>query len=254
MIVPTQDENILLAEINGTHTESNSFACWSLGHLGLLVKWADKHLLMFPSLSFQPTMQGIIDPAHLDFLDVVTVGQYDADQPNTAILGTLLKANPNLKILLPEAVRSHVAAQIKCDPVLPIGIDAVQSRDIRGFKFWAIAAAPEEDEHGQYYKLGYIVQFGGFSIYQGGDVVLNDNVLKALETFPLDVAYLPINAKQVVEFGKALGAQYVVPSQYAPIDFNMEELSDFEKAAKKVGQEYKLLRNGEGVRFQTKIS
>jgi L-ascorbate metabolism protein UlaG (beta-lactamase superfamily) len=283
MIQPFQKDETLLAEIRQTATDANTFACWWLGQSGFLIKWTDKHLLLDPYLSDSLTKKYantdkphvrmtelVIDPARLDFIDVVTSSHNHTDHLDAETLMPLMAANPNLKMLIPEANRAFVAERIKCDPAWPIGIDAGQSRDIQGFKFWAVPAGHEaidRDEHGQCRYLGYVVQFGKFSIYHSGDTVRFDGMAELLRPFGVDVAFLPINGadpkrrvagnldcREAAELGKAIGAQYVVPCHYDMFEFNTADVRDFEKEAKKIGQAFKVLRNGEGVRLVTSAS
>ncbi|MBK9013627.1 MAG: MBL fold metallo-hydrolase [Saprospiraceae bacterium] len=283
MLTPFQKDDTLLTEIRNTATDEHSFACWWLGQSGFLIKWAGKHLLLDPYLSDSLTKKYaatdkphvrmtelVVDPARLDFIDVVTSSHNHTDHLDAETLMPLMKANPNLKMLIPEANRAFVAERIQCDPAWPIGINPPQVVDIQGFKFTAIPAAHEKidkDEHGRCRYLGYVVQFGGFTIYHSGDTVLHDEMVPLLHHCEVDVAFLPINGrdpkrgvagnlncKEAAELGKAIGAQYVVPCHYDMFEFNTADVLVFEKEAKKKKQAYKVLRNGEGVRFQEKPS
>lgn len=273
-----QKDEPLLAEIRNTATDANSFACWWLGQSGLLIKWANKYLLFDPYLSDSLTKKYagtdkphvrmtelVVDPARLDFIDIVTSSHNHTDHLDGETLMPLMKVNPTLKMLIPEANRAFVAERIKCEATWPVGIDAGQSRELQGFKCWAVPAAHEaidRDENGCCRYLGYVVQFGPFTIYHSGDTVLYDGMVELLRPFKVDVAFLPINGRdpkrgvagnldcsEAVELGKAIGAQYVVPCHYDMFEFNTADVRDFEKEAKREKQDYKVMRNGEGVRF-----
>jgi L-ascorbate metabolism protein UlaG (beta-lactamase superfamily) len=279
MTTPFQKDDTLLTEIRKSATDANSFACWWLGQSGFLIKWADKHLLLDPYLSDSLTKKYattnkphvrmtelVIDPARLDFVDIVTSSHNHTDHLDGETLVPLMQSNPNLKMVIPEANRAFVAERIKCDAAWPIGLDASQSVEIQGFKITAVPAAHEtieKDEQGRCRFLGYVVQFGGFTIYHSGDTVLYPEMAPLLRPFEVDLAFLPINGRdpmrgvagnldcvEAAALGKAIGAQYVVPCHYDMFEFNTADVRDFEKEAKKKKQGYKVLRNGEGVRFQ----
>jgi L-ascorbate metabolism protein UlaG (beta-lactamase superfamily) len=279
MITPFQTDDTLLSEIRSTTTDANSFACWWLGQSGFLIKWQGKHLLLDPYLSDSLTKKYaatekphvrmtelVVDPAKLDFIDIVTSSHNHTDHLDAETLMPLMQSNTRLKMLIPEANRTFVAERIKCETSWLIGINAGQSLDIQGFKFTAIPAAHEKidkDAQGQCHYLGYVVQFGGFTIYHSGDTVLFPEMVPLLRPFEVDVAFLPINGRdpkrgvagnldysEAVELGKAIGAQYVIPCHYDMFEFNTADVRDFEKEAKIKKQGFKVLRNGEGVRFK----
>jgi L-ascorbate metabolism protein UlaG (beta-lactamase superfamily) len=279
MITPFQKDETLLAEIQNSTTDANSFACWWLGQSGFLIKWADKHLLLDPYLSDSLTKKYaatnkphvrmtelVVDPARLDFVDIVTSSHNHTDHLDGETLMPLMQSNPTLKMVIPAANRAFVAERIKCEQNWPIGLDASQSVEVQGFKITAVPAAHEaidKDAQGRCHYLGYVVQFGDFTIYHSGDTVLYPEMAPLLRPFEVDVAFLPINGRdplrgvagnldcvEAAALGKAIGAQYVIPCHYDMFEFNTADVRDFEKEAKKKKQGYKLLRNGEGVRFQ----
>ncbi len=279
MITPFQKDESLLAEIHQTATDAHSFACWWLGQSGFLIKWAGKHLLLDPYLSDSLTKKYadtnkphvrmtelVVSPARLDFIDVVTSSHNHTDHLDAETLMPLMQANPNLKLLIPEANRAFVADRIKCEAGWPIGIDAGQSVDVQGFKCTAVPAAHEvidKDEQGRCRYLGYVVQFGGFTVYHSGDTVLYPEMAPLLRPFEVDVAMLPINGRdpkrgvagnldcvEAAGLGKAIGAQYVVPCHYDLFEFNTADVRVFEKEAKKKKQAYRVMRAGEGVRWK----
>ena len=283
MLTPFQKDETLLAEIRNTTTDANTFACWWLGQSGFLIKWAGKHLLLDPYLSDSLTKKYaatnkphvrmtelVVDPARLDFVDIVTSSHNHTDHLDAETLVPLMKANPNLKMVIPEANRAFVAERIRCEPGWPIGLNAGQSVDVQGFKFNAVPAAHEaidKDAQGRCLYLGYVVQFGGFTIYHSGDTVLYPEMTPLLRPFEVDVAFLPINGRdpkrgvagnldcvEAAGLGKATGAQYVVPCHYDMFEFNTADVRVFEKEARKKKQAFKVLRNGEGVKFQAKTT
>jgi L-ascorbate metabolism protein UlaG (beta-lactamase superfamily) len=278
MIIPFQKDDALLAEIRNTATDAKSFACWWLGQSGFLIKWAGKHLLLDPYLSDSLTKKYaatnkphvrmtelVIDPARLDFVNIVTSSHNHTDHLDAETLMPLMQSNLNLKMVIPEANRTFVAERIKCEPGWPIGLVASQSIEIQGFKITAVPAAHEaidKDAQGRCLYLGYVVQFGGFTIYHSGDTVLYPEMAPLLRPFEVDLALLPINGRdpkrgvagnldcvEAAALGKAIEAQYVVPCHYDMFEFNTADVRVFEKEAKKKKQGYKVLRNGEGVLF-----
>lgn len=283
MISTFQKDDTLLAEIRRTTLSSDSFACWWLGQSGFLIKWAGKHLLLDPYLSDSLTKKYaatdkphvrmselVLAPARLDFIDVVTSSHNHTDHLDGETLIPLRLVNPGLKMLIPEANRDFVAQRIQSETNFPIGIDAGQSIDVQGFKFTAVPAAHEDidrDGQGRCHYLGYVVQFGGFTVYHSGDTVLYNGMADLLRPFEVDVAFLPINGcdpkrgvagnldcREAAWLGNAIGAQYVVPCHYDLFEFNTADVREFEKEAAEIGVNFKVLKIGEGVIFKEKTT
>ena len=106
--------------------------------------------------------------------------------------------------------------------------------------------------------MGYVIEFGGHTIYHSGDTLWFDEMCALLKPFEVDVALLPINGnrperkvagnldcKEAALLGKEIGAKYVIPCHYDLFTFNTADVSEFIAEAEKIGQSYKILRGGE---------
>jgi L-ascorbate metabolism protein UlaG (beta-lactamase superfamily) len=273
-----KDED-LLTSIRQAPSDPTLFTCWWLGQSGFLIKWNGRHLLLDPYLSDSLTKKYaatdkphirmselVIDPARLDFIDIVSSSHNHTDHLDAETLLPLMQANPALKMVIPEANRAFVASRLQCDPAWPIGLDAGQSIEIQGFTFTAVPAAHEHvdrDEAGRCHYLGYTVQFGSFAIYHSGDTVRYDGMEDLLRPFGVDLAFLPINgrtperrvagnlnASEAARLGKDIGAKLVVPCHYDMFTFNTADPADFEKAAKKLGLNFRILAVGESFQYR----
>ncbi len=273
-----QKDEVLIAGIRQASNDPSFFTCWWLGQSGFLIKWAGKHLLLDPYLSDSLTKKYaatkkphirmselVMDPARLDFIDVVTSSHNHTDHLDGETLIPLMHANPALQIVIPEANRAFVAERIKCDLDWPTGLDAGQSTEIAGFKFTAVPAAHNEidrDEQGRCHYLGYVVEFGDFRIYHSGDTLLYDGMEDLLRPFRVDAAFLPINGNdpkrgvagnldcgEAAQLGKAIGAKLVVPCHYDMFTFNTADPADFVHEAKAAGQPFRVLTPGESFQF-----
>lgn len=276
LIPAFKKDDALLEDIRQAPADPDTFSCWWLGQSGFLIRWNGRHLLFDPYLSDSLTRKYAdtdkphvrlselaIDPARLDFLDIVTSSHNHTDHLDAETLGPLMKANPGLTLLIPEANRAFVAQRLQCPADYPIGLDAGQSVDIQGFRFHAVPAAHEaidRDEQGRCHYLGYVVSFGRFCVYHSGDTVLYPGMEALLRPYGVDVAFLPINgrdparrvagnlnAREAVELGFAIGARTVVPCHYDMFAFNTADPADFAAAAASRGLPYRVLRIGEGM-------
>lgn len=252
----------------------NSFDVWWLGQSGFLIQWNRKCLLLDPYLSDSLTKKYattakphvriselVIEPQLLDCIDIVTSSHNHTDHLDGETLIPILKLNPQAAFIIPEANRSFVADRVKCDPTFPIGLNDGEKIEVNDFIFHGVPAAHntiERDKHGRCKFMGYLIQFGNFSIYHSGDTLWYDNMVQLLKPFSVDIAFLPINGndpargvagnlncEEAARLGTEIDAQLVIPHHYDLFAFNTADPADFEKEAQRYGQTYNVLKLGE---------
>ena len=266
---PYQSDDAFLADVASTRGErTRNFRIWWLGQSGFLIQYQGRHVLLDPYLSDSLTkkyaatdkphvrMTGlVIDPARLDFIDAVTSSHNHTDHLDAETLGPLIAANPGIELIAPEANRAFVANRIGSDVSFPIGLRDGESVEAGAFRFTAVPAAHEELSP-EY--LGYIVQFGEWSIYHSGDTILYEGMAERLRPFAPDLALLPINgrarerrvagnlnAHEAAHLAKSIGAGRVIPCHYDLFTFNTADPVEFAKIADELQQPYTILGNGE---------
>jgi L-ascorbate metabolism protein UlaG (beta-lactamase superfamily) len=164
-------------------------------------------------------------------------------------------------MIIPEANREFVAERLQCDPDWPIGLSDGTSTEVDGFKFTAVPAAHEEletDEQGRHKFLGYVVQFGPYTIYHSGDTVRYPGMVEKLAPFDIDVAILPINGSkperrvpgnlngaEAAQLAKDINAKLTIPCHYHMFEFNTVEPEEFTQPADELGINYRVLQAGE---------
>jgi L-ascorbate metabolism protein UlaG (beta-lactamase superfamily) len=173
----------------------------------------------------------------------------------------VLKNNPGVKFIIPEANREFVAERVKCKKEFPIGLNEDQSVTVDEFTFSGMPAKHNEierDENGNCKFMGYVIEFGKYKIYHSGDTLWFDEMVDPLQPFAVDVAILPINGsdpsrkvagnlnyQEAPKLGKLIGAKLVIPCHYDMFTFNTANINDFIKEAEKLDQPYKVLKGGE---------
>lgn len=203
----------------------------------------------------------VIDPQLLRDIDVLSSSHNHTDHLDAETLGPLLRVNPRLQLIIPEANREFVISRLNIMLELPRGLEAHQSVSVAGFKIHAVPAAHntlEKDQWGRHKFLGYVIEAGPWTIYHAGDTVPYDGMEDELRRWPIDVALLPINgdrpergvagnldARQAVELARAIDARLVVPCHYDMFEFNTVSPEEFKVLALQQGQPYRVLRNGE---------
>jgi L-ascorbate metabolism protein UlaG (beta-lactamase superfamily) len=274
LIAAYQKDDALLADIRATARETAGFRLWWLGQSGFLLQWNGRHLLFDPYLSDSLThkyantdkpheriSERVVDPARLDFLDVVTSSHNHTDHLDADTLGPILRANPDIELVIPEANRSFVAGRLGCAEDFPVGMNDTFQKDIAGFRFYGIPAAHndvERDALGQCRYMGFVVEFGSYRVYHSGDTLWYAGIEDRLMPYAVDVALLPINgnrperrvagnlnAEEAARLGLAIGAGCVIPHHFHLFAFNTEDPEVFAEQARQHGTPHRVLQLGE---------
>jgi L-ascorbate metabolism protein UlaG (beta-lactamase superfamily) len=274
VIRPFQSHDALLADIHASDRRDGGFRLWWLGQSGFLLQWQGIHVLLDPYLSDSLTKkynqtdkphvrmtQLVIDPARLSFADIVTSTHNHTDHLDAETLGPILAANPRVKLVIAEANRTFVADRLKIDASAAVGLDDGTSVEISGIRFSGIASAHEaleRDAQGRATFLGYVLQFGGWTIYHSGDTVRYEGMSEKLRPFKTDVALLPINGRaperrvpgnlfgrEAAQLAKDIEAKLVIPCHFEMFEFNTASTDEFVHACRKLEQPFKVLRCGE---------
>lgn len=263
----------LIDEIDSFLSEKEGFHLWWLGQSGYLLQWNAKRVLIDPYLSDSLTKkyaetekphirmsEMVVRPELLRNISVVTSSHNHTDHLDAETLLPVLKNNPRIKFIIPEANRDFVANRLQCDTNFPTGMNDGDSVSFDGFTFIGIPAKHNElarDENGNCKFMGFVIQFGKYAIYHSGDTLWFEGMVELLRPFDVDVAILPINgnkperkvagnlnSKEALELGKSIGANYVIPCHYDMFTFNTADVNDFIIEAKEKAQDYKVLTGG----------
>ena len=203
----------------------------------------------------------VVDPELLRNILIVSSSHNHTDHLDAETLIPVLKNNPGIKFIIPEANREFVAERLKCPKEFPLGLNYGQSVTIDEFTFHGIPAKHneiEKDENGNCRFMGYVITFGKYSIYHSGDTLWFDEMINFLKPFTIDVAILPINGndparkvagnlncEEAARLGKAINAKFVIPCHYDMFTFNTADVNEFAKQAETINQPYKILKGGE---------
>jgi len=275
MLRPLLESDAFLADVDSAPARAGGLHIWWLGQSGFLVQWQQRHLLLDPYLSDSLTEKyantdkphtrmtaRVVDPARLDFIDVVTSTHSHTDHLDAATMLPLRAANLAMALVIPEANRALVADRLHCPVEWPLGMESGQTVVVKGFHITGVPAAHEQlerDEQGRHKFLGYIIAGDGWTIYHSGDTVLYPGIVDILRQWPIDVALLPINGRapargvsgnldgrEAAELAKAIGAQVVIPCHYDMFAFNTATPDLFVETCRSLGQPFVVLQNGEG--------
>ena len=274
MLAAYKKDAELISEMDALLPDENGFHLWWLGQSGYLLQWKGKRVLIDPYLSDSLTKKYaatdkphtriselVVQPAMLKNISVVTSSHNHTDHLDAETLVPVIKNNPAVQFIIPEANRSFVADRVQCDPGFPIGLNDGQSVSIDGFTFHGIPAKHNEidrDESGHCKYMGYVIAFGEYHIYHSGDTLWFDEMIDLLQPFKIDVAILPINGnrperkvagnldcKEAAALGKAINAACVIPCHYDLFAFNTADVNEFVEEAEKIHQRYSIKKGGQ---------
>jgi L-ascorbate metabolism protein UlaG (beta-lactamase superfamily) len=274
MIKPFLQDDELLDDVARARAEPEHLFLWWLGQSGFLVQWQGHHLLFDPYLSDSLTRkyaatekphvrmtERVVAPERLNFIHVVTSSHNHTDHLDRETLEPLLRVNPRLELVIPEANREFVVNRLEIVADLPRGLDAGQSARVAGFPIHAVPAAHnelEKDAWGRHKFLGYVVEAGPWTVYHAGDTVRYDGMEDWLRRRPIDLALLPINGDHpergvagnldgggAARLARDIGARLVIPCHYEMFEFNTASPGEFVETARGLGQAHRVLRCGE---------
>ncbi len=274
LIQPFLSNDDFLADVIAAREQADRFHLWWLGQSGYVIHWQNRHLLIDPYLSDSLTKkyaqtdkphirlsERVIAPEQLNFIDVITSSHNHTDHLDAETIVPLREANLNLQMIVPEANRQFAAQRFGCDEDWFIGSDVNIALTVAEFTMTGVPAAHEtlaQDDKGHYKFLGYIIQFGNWTIYHSGDTVWYEGMVEVLRHWSIDVAILPINGKkperrvagnlngqEAVNLAKKIGARLVIPCHYDMFAFNTVSPDAFVQEAIRQQQRYQVLQLGE---------
>ena len=273
LIKAEKKDQALIAEMDSFLSDEKGFHIWWLGQSGYLLQWKGKRVLIDPYLSDSLTKkyettdkphtrmsEQVVEPGLLKNISIVSSSHNHTDHLDGETLIPIIKNNPGIKFIIPEANRSFIAERIKCEKSFPIGLSDGQSVTVDDFTFHGIPAKHNEidrDENGHCKYMGYVISFGDYHIYHSGDTLWFDAMVDLLLPFNLDLALLPINGnkperkvagnldcKEAAILAKAIKAKKVIPCHYDMFSFNTADVNDFIAEAEKINQPFTVLLGG----------
>jgi len=271
MIRPLQSDEALLADIRNSNVRDGGFRLWWLGQSGFLLQWEGVHVLLDPYLSDSLTKkyadtdkphvrmtERVVDPAELHFCDVVTSSHNHTDHLDPETLRPIFAhRSPAPAFIVPEVNRSFAAERAGIEARLLVGLSDGMSAEVHGVRFTGVMSAHEEP---QPEFLGYVLQFGPWSLYHPGDTMLYDGLVEKLRAFDIDIALLPINGRgperrvagnlwgrEAAWLAHEIGAKLVVPCHYEMFTFNTTSPDEFVTTCEGLVQPFRVMRCGERI-------
>lgn len=274
MIKPLLQNDSFIANVQQSRSQRDTLNIWWLGQSGYLVQWNDTHLLFDPYLSDSLTKKYadtsrphvrmtelVVDPARLDFIDVVTSSHNHTDHLDGETLIPLMTVNPEMTVVVPQANLDFAAERLQTKTERLTSIICGSPIQVGAFTLHAVPAAHEAletDENGHHKFIGMIAEAGPWTLYHSGDTMRYEGMVEALSAWDIDIAMLPINGRdpkrgvagnlsgpEAVELAQEVGIDLIFPCHYDMFEFNTVSPDAFIEAAEAVGQHVCVMQNGE---------
>jgi L-ascorbate 6-phosphate lactonase len=251
----------LAAELEQTYIGSPTL--WWLGHSGFAIKFANMLFLVDPCLADVPgrarTSPPPLDPGSITNADLVLCTHAHPAHMNGPTLTAILDASPHAKVVLPKSTSAHARS-------LGIPYDRMTTTDadlrVEYFKdglygrVYAVPSAHDQLEWtplGGYPYLGYLIRFGGQTIYHAGDGVPYDDLVQRLIRYNVTVALLPVggkgfNAQDAAQLAADIGARWLIPMHYGALEGTPDSVDSLVEhlLGHRPDQKFKVFRCGEG--------
>jgi L-ascorbate metabolism protein UlaG (beta-lactamase superfamily) len=197
-----------------------------LGQAGFAIRYRETLIVVDPYLSdylaekyqnaefkHRRMMPPPIMPEEAAVADWLLCTHKHSDHLDPWTVSGMVAANPNLKIIVPEATAKH-AKNIGVPEDKISLIDAGQTVMIdNGIRIDAIPSAHEAlatDTNGKHLYLGYLMRFGALSVYHSGDCVPYTGLSSILAARNIDLALLPINGRDAYRRKRNIPGNFTV--------------------------------------------
>jgi L-ascorbate 6-phosphate lactonase len=229
----------LITEISEEQVPENTCCIWPLGQCGFVLKTADavigtdlvlSHLYDAEGISPRLYPPPFAPDAGLK-LSLLLVSHNHSDHLDVPTIEGLLKTNPDLKVVIPAAVKKEVT--LSDDRIIYLKQDTPAA--IPGGSVTGIATAHDVyryDEEGSSFSLGYVIRQKEITLFHSGDALSDRLLLQNVMHAHPDVVFLPINGRDAVRTNAGivgnmtmeeavLLAQQVSPEVFIPMHHDM---------------------------------
>src|SRR6476660_1826294 len=150
-------DEAFIAEVEKYQDDGKNFHLWWLGQSGYLLLWKGKRILIDPYLSDSLTKkyvatdkphvrmsEKVVEPQLLNNILIVSSSHNHTDHLDGETLIPIIKNNPNITFIIPEANRQFVCERVQISNEFPVGLNDEESITIDEFTFHGIPAKHNE--------------------------------------------------------------------------------------------------------------
>ncbi|CAA9456724.1 MAG: hypothetical protein AVDCRST_MAG02-2396 [uncultured Rubrobacteraceae bacterium] len=236
----------VISGMDGLRVGERALAFWGLGQVGVAIKGPQGVLYVDPYLtdsdgeggSLERTFPPPLRPDEVTNADAVLLTHDHIDHTDPGTILPLSGASPRARFVVPTTSR---------DTLVGAGLDAGrvvvpeigEPVEVAGATVTAVPSAHTELEYDPergYPYLGYVIEWGGVTVYHAGDTVIYEGLIETLSAWKIDVAFVPINGRdyfrtarnlvgntdlrEAAELAETLDFGLIVPTHYDLFAFN----------------------------------
>ncbi len=196
----------LIRDIDTCTVPAGGCALWWLGQHSFIVKLGGTvvYIDAFLSPHHGRQVEPLLLPEQCVNADLF-LGTHDhLDHIDRPSWPGMAKAAPQALFVVPELLRTRVAADLNLPEKRMAGLDLGRSLKVKDVTVTAIPAAHEfldrDEATGLYPHLGFIVEGNGFRLYHAGDCCIYEGMHALLRSQPFNLFILPINGRDAHRF------------------------------------------------------
>ena len=244
--------------IERSRHEANGIAIRYLGQVGFLLQHRGLTIVIDPYLTdsvdrltefksdfWVRAYPPPVDPHTMKGIDLVLCTHDHMDHTDPETLAAIAAASPECRFAAPkQSVDVMIRAGIASDRV--VVLNEGMPFPFRDVAIEPVAVAHEEyetDDEGNHRYLGYLLHWGGMTLFHAGDTVGTPRLAETLSRHSIDVGFLPVNGRdearhqlgiignmdtaEAANFAADQGFKLVIPTHYDLYPNNGAALADF---------------------------
>ncbi len=250
-----------------------SVAFWGLGQVGVAIKGPTGVLYVDPYLTDSDGTGGTLPrtfppplaPHEVTNADAVLLTHDHVDHTDLQTVLPLAEASPGARFVASFTARDTLA-EAGLDTGRLVVPEVSKALSVARATITAIPSAHtelERDPERGYPYLGYMIEWGGVTVYHAGDTVIYEGLIETLSGWRIDVAFVPINGRdyfrtkngivgntdfrEAAELAETLDIGVIVPTHYDLLSFNAADPGHFVSYLYRLNpmRRHKILRPGE---------
>lgn len=241
MTQPIKRGRDLLAEVEST--EASTPALWWLGQSGFIVKFQQIVFYVDPCLSEVNGRTRIVEPplapAQVTNADMLLCTHKHPGHMDAGSVPAILNASLRAKVVLPKSAAAYANGIGIPYPRMTTTDSDLRVEYFNGGQYGRVYSIPSAHPQldwtpiGGYPCLGYLIRFGGCTIYHSGDCRVYEGLADRLRPYNVTAALLPINGNENFEIAEAaqlaedIGARWLIPMHYGTFADQKTDVSRF---------------------------
>jgi L-ascorbate metabolism protein UlaG (beta-lactamase superfamily) len=246
LIEPPKRGRELAAQIETAQCSSPTL--WWLGNSGFALKYRTAILYIDPHLSLPDSPLRGGDASNAGLILCTHSGRVTLDT-----VPAMLSAAPRAKLVIPKSAADH-AHSLGIPYTRMVTTDAGLRVEYLDDRIYAVPSSHGKLDWtplGGYPYLGYLVRFGGVTIYHAGDCVPYDDIVDRLRPYSVTVALLPVGGRpnsfdipEAAQLAEDIGARWLVPMGYRVSSSSSERFIEH-MLGHRPAQRFKVFQPGE---------